>query len=84
MDQSQNGKPVGIWVRVFTDLQAETESPEHHETRARHYAKAKAWKVREIYHLEAVSGKSVMGQEETERTLDTWRASSGPASTGTT
>ena len=62
-------KPVGIWIRVSTEDQARGESPEHHEKRARDYAELKAWRVREVYHLEAVSGKSVMGQPETQRML---------------
>ncbi len=62
-------KSVGIWIRVSTEDQARGESPEHHEKRARDYAELKAWRVREVYHLEAVSGKSVMGQPETQRML---------------
>lgn len=63
-------KAVGIWIRVSTEDQAKGESPEHHEKRARFYAEAKGWHVREVYHLEAVSGKSVMGQPETQRMLE--------------
>ena len=62
-------KRVGIWIRVSTDDQAKGESPEHHEKRARYYAEAKGWNVKEIYRLEAVSGKSVMDQPETQRML---------------
>jgi site-specific DNA recombinase len=62
-------KAVGIWIRVSTEDQARGESPEHHEKRARAYAEAKGWKLREVYHLEAVSGKSVMGHPETKRML---------------
>jgi site-specific DNA recombinase len=65
---------VGIWIRVSTEDQARGESPEHHEHRARAYAEAKGWRVREVYHLEAVSGKSVMGQPETERMLSDIRS----------
>jgi len=63
-------KPVGIWIRVSTEDQARGESPEHHEKRARFYAESKGWEVKEIYHLEAVSGKSVMGLPETQKMLD--------------
>ncbi|MDH7514046.1 MAG: recombinase family protein [Clostridiales bacterium] len=63
------GKPVGIWIRVSTEDQAKGESPEHHEKRARYYAESKGWDVKEIYHLEAVSGKSVMGLPETQKML---------------
>ena len=54
-------KRVGIWIRVSTDMQVEAESPEHHERRARYYTESKGWQVLEVYRLEAVSGKSVMG-----------------------
>lgn len=64
-----DAKPVGIWIRVSTEDQAKGESPEHHEHRARAYADAKGWRVREVYHLEAVSGKSVMAHPEAERML---------------
>jgi len=62
-------KSVGIWIRVSTEDQARGESPEHHEKRASLYAEAKGWEVREVYRLEAVSGKSVIGQPETQRML---------------
>lgn len=62
-------KAVGIWIRVSTEDQARGESPEHHERRAHAYAEAKGWQVREVYHLEAVSGKSVLGHPEAERML---------------
>lgn len=63
-------KQVGIWIRVSTEDQARGESPEHHEKRARFYAESKGWQVREVYHLEAVSGKSVMNHPEAKRMLD--------------
>jgi site-specific DNA recombinase len=62
-------KPVGIWIRVSTEDQAKGESPEHHEKRALYYAESKGWQVKEVYHLEAVSGKSVMGLPETQKML---------------
>jgi site-specific DNA recombinase len=62
-------KQVGIWIRVSTEDQAKGESPDHHERRARLYAEAKGWRVREVYHLEAVSGKSVIMHPETQRML---------------
>jgi site-specific DNA recombinase len=62
-------KPVGIWLRVSTEDQAKGESPEHHEKRARFYAESKGWRVKEVYHLEAVSGKSVREHPETQRML---------------
>ncbi|MCI0562222.1 MAG: recombinase family protein, partial [Nitrososphaera sp.] len=62
-------KSVGIWIRVSTEDQARGESPEHHEKRARAYAEAKGWDIREVYHLEAVSGKAVMHHPEAKRML---------------
>lgn len=62
-------KSVGIWIRVSLDEQAKGDSPEHHELRARHYAEAKGWDVRVVYHLEAVSGKSVMHHPEAKKML---------------
>jgi len=63
-------KSVGIWIRVSTEDQARGESPEHHEKRARFYAESKGWEVKEVYHLEAVSGKSVIDLPETQRMLE--------------
>src|SRR5581483_3661179 len=63
-------KQVGIWLRVSTDDQAQGDSPEHHEKRARHYAEAKGWEVKEVYHLEGVSGKSVIEHAECQRMID--------------
>jgi len=60
---------VGIWIRVSTEDQARGESPETHEKRARMYAEAREWKVREVYWLEAVSGKAVMQHAEAKRML---------------
>ena len=62
-------KNVGIWLRVSTEDQARGQSPKHHEERAKLYAEVKGWRVVEVYHLEAVSGKSVMGHPEAQRML---------------
>lgn len=62
-------KKVGIWIRVSTDRQAQGDSPEIHEKRARAYAEAKDWEVVTVYHLEGISGKSVIGQEEAQRMM---------------
>src|SRR6266853_3962236 len=62
-------KSVGIWIRVSTEDQARGESPEHHLARARGYATAKGWTVKEVYALAGVSGKSVMEQPEAKRML---------------
>jgi site-specific DNA recombinase len=60
-------KEIGIWIRVSTEDQAKGESPEHHEKRARYYAESKGWQIKEVYHLEAVSGKSVKDHSECQR-----------------
>src|SRR5471032_2448922 len=62
-------KAVGIWIRVSTEDQARGDSPEHHEQRARLYAEAQGYTIREVYKLDAVSGKSVMEHAETKRML---------------
>src|SRR5262245_56510096 len=67
--EEETDKIVGIWIRVSTEDQAKGESPEHHEKRARMYAESKGWDVREVYRLEAVSGKSVMAHPEAIRML---------------
>jgi len=66
---SGGAKNIGVWIRVSTEDQSRGESPEHHERRARAYAESKDWNVREVYRLEAVSGKSVMGHAEAKRML---------------
>ena len=63
-------KRVGIWIRVSTDFQVKDESPEHHEQRARYYAKSRDWEVIEVYRLDAISGKTVMDHPETQRMLE--------------
>jgi site-specific DNA recombinase len=67
--EAKDVKRVGVWIRVSTEDQALGDSPEHHERRARYYAESKAWQVVEVYHLEAVSGKSVINLPEAERML---------------
>jgi site-specific DNA recombinase len=62
-------KRIGIWIRVSTEEQAKGDSPEHHEERARMYAKIQDWNIIETYHLEAVSGKSVIHHPEAQRML---------------
>ena len=62
-------KRVGIWIRVSTEDQKRGDSPEHHLQRAKQYAELKEWQVVEEYHLEAVSGKSVMSHPEAQRML---------------
>src|SRR5437667_5513007 len=67
--KQDTGKAVGIWIRVSTEDQAQGESPQHHEQRAREYARFNGWTVTEVYDLAGVSGKTVMDQPETKRML---------------
>ena len=69
LSPSDQSIPVGIWIRVSTDQQAQGESPEHHLARAKHYAASKGWEVREVYDLAGVSGKSVLDHPEAKRML---------------
>jgi site-specific DNA recombinase len=62
-------KNVGIWIRVSTEDQAQGDSPEHHEERARLYAKSKGWEVKELYDLAGQSGKAVMQHPEAKRMM---------------
>src|SRR5271155_6054109 len=65
-------KAVGIWIRVSTDDQAKGESPEHHLERARAYAQARGWEVKEVYDLAGLkgwSGKTVKEHPEAKRML---------------
>jgi site-specific DNA recombinase len=64
-----SNKNVGIWIRVSTEDQAQGESPQHHEHRARAYAESKGWHVSEVYDLAGVSGKSVVEHPEAKRML---------------
>src|SRR5690349_17849078 len=67
-------KKVGIWIRVSTEDQAQGESPEHHEHRAREYAKFNRWQVMEVYDLAGVSGKTVIEHPEARRMLSDVRS----------
>ena len=69
IDPASDQKPIGIWIRVSTEDQAQGESPKHHEMRAMSYADSRGWNVAEVYHLEGVSGKSVMEHPETKRMM---------------
>lgn len=62
-------KNIGIWIRVSTEDQAKGESPQHHEERGRAYAKINDWEITTVYHLEGVSGKSVMQHPEAQRMM---------------
>lgn len=68
-DNSVLNKSVGIWIRVSTEDQAQGDSPEHHEERARSYAKSRGWQVKELYNLAGQSGKAVMQHPEAKRMM---------------
>jgi site-specific DNA recombinase len=72
----EEGKRVGLWIRVSTEDQAKGESPEHHEARARMYAESKGWIPVTVYDLAGVSGKSVMDHPEAKRMLQDVREGS--------
>jgi len=67
--QNNSQKSVGIWIRVSTADQANGESPEHHEERARTYAKSRNWHVKEVYDLAGQTGKAVMQHPEAKRMM---------------
>jgi len=62
-------KHVGIWIRVSTQEQASGDSPEHHLARAKDYASARGWIVKEVYDLAGQSGKAVMQHPEAVRMM---------------
>lgn len=62
--------PVGVWIRVSTEDQAQGESPGHHEHRARMYAESRGWEVVRVYDLSGVSGKTVMEHPEAKQMLE--------------
>ena len=62
-------KEVGVWIRVSSDDQAKGESPAHHLERARATAAARGWKIKEVYDLAGVSGKSVKDHSECKRMM---------------
>ena len=62
-------KPVGIWIRVSSEDQARGESPAHHLERAKAYAIARGWTIKEVYDLAGISGKSVKEHPEARRML---------------
>jgi site-specific DNA recombinase len=68
--QIESKKDIGIWIRVSTEDQAQGESPEHHLERARSYATARGWCVKEVYDLAGQSGKAVMEHPEARRMME--------------
>jgi len=62
-------KDIGIWIRVSTLDQANGDSPEHHLARAKDYASARGWTVKEVYDLAGQTGKAVMQHPEAKRMM---------------
>ena len=69
MDNVRFPKRVGIWIRVSTEQQGQSESPENHERRAREYAQLRGWCVAEVYRLAGVSGAVSLDHSEAKRML---------------
>lgn len=69
MNQNAIHRRVGIWIRVSTEMQAQGDSPEHHEKRAREYATSRGWDVVEVYRLSGVSGAISLEHPEADRML---------------
>jgi site-specific DNA recombinase len=66
---TEGPKEIGVWIRVSSDEQAKGESPEHHLERARARAVSQGWKIKEVYNLAGVSGKSVKDHPECKRMM---------------
>ena len=60
---------VGIWIRVSSEEQAKGDAPEHHLERAKMYAAARGWTIKEVYDLAGQSGKAVMEHPEAKRMM---------------
>jgi site-specific DNA recombinase len=73
-DQEPSQKTAGIWLRVSTEDQVKGESLEHHERRARMYCESRGWTVGQVYRLDAVSGKAILGHAEANRMLSDARS----------
>jgi site-specific DNA recombinase len=66
---SSSRRRVGLWVRVSTEMQAQGDSPETHERRAREYAAGRGWDVATVYRLHGVSGAVSLAHPEAARML---------------
>jgi site-specific DNA recombinase len=67
--QVMTKRNIGIWIRVSDIKQVESESHIHHELRAKDFVKTRGWNIKKVYRLEALSGKSIMEYQETQRML---------------
>ncbi len=55
---------IGVWIRVSTDDQAKSDSPEIHALRAKEFCRQQKYKIVKTYDLSGVSGKSVLKNAE--------------------
>ena len=60
---------VGVWIRVSTDNQANSDSPEHHKIRAEAYAQFNDWEIVTYYYLEGYSGGTIKDYAQTQAML---------------
>jgi site-specific DNA recombinase len=63
---------MGIWIRVSSVDLAKGESPTHHLERAKAYAAARGWNIKEVYDLAGntgTSGKTVKEHPEAKRMM---------------
>ena len=68
--QNNCEKDMGVWIRVSSDEQAKGESPAHHLERAKAYAAPRGWKIKEIYDMAGISGKTVKDHPEAQRMMN--------------
>lgn len=66
---SRKARPVGLWVRVSTDMQVKADSPANQLARLREYVKSKGWKETALYQLDGVSGAISLEHPEAKRML---------------
>ena len=62
-------KEVDVWIRVSSEDQAKGESPAHHLNAPGPTPPLSGWKIKEVYDLAGVSGKSVKEHPECKRML---------------
>ena len=63
-------KTVGIWIEALPGDLGQGDNPEAQESRARHYARAKGWAVREIYLFEQIDSEGMLENSEVKRMLN--------------
>jgi site-specific DNA recombinase len=66
---SKKARPVGLWVRVSTDMQVKADSPANQLARLREFVKSQGWKEAALYQLDGVSGAISLEHPEAKRML---------------